>query len=140
MKPLPLNQELEVLASTTMATLQSSLPTPRTWWVGSIQKTQEQSAAGGGGGGGTKSSHEIVVEVATDILARIPNTFSIETAAQRYPVNYNESMKWEGKIKRRLFQSFRVHMCPLERDIKEILEKVGAIHYWDAAKHYVDDS
>ncbi|KAJ1567984.1 Dynein heavy chain 3, axonemal [Cladochytrium tenue] len=45
---------------------------------GSIQKIQEQSVASGGGG--TKSSDVIVVEVATDILARIPNTFSIEAA------------------------------------------------------------
>ncbi|KAJ1568385.1 Dynein heavy chain 7, axonemal, partial [Cladochytrium tenue] len=45
---------------------------------GSIQKTQEQSAAGGVGGCRPKSSDMIVVEVATNILARIPNTFSIE--------------------------------------------------------------
>jgi U4/U6 small nuclear ribonucleoprotein PRP3 len=46
-------------------------------------------------------------------------------------------MVWEGKIKKRLFQGFRVRKCPTERDVKEVLEKSSAIHYWDAAKHYV---
>ncbi|KAI9317333.1 pre-mRNA processing factor 3-domain-containing protein [Zopfochytrium polystomum] len=44
---------------------------------------------------------------------------------------------WEGKIKKRLFQGFQVRKCPLERDVKELLEKAGCAHYWDAAKHYV---
>ncbi|KAI9333725.1 pre-mRNA processing factor 3-domain-containing protein [Obelidium mucronatum] len=43
---------------------------------------------------------------------------------------------WEGKIKRRLFAGFNVIQCPTERSVKDALEKVGAVHYWDAAKHY----
>ncbi|KAJ1569606.1 Dynein heavy chain 12, axonemal [Cladochytrium tenue] len=67
-KQLPLNQEPKVFDIQDNGDLQSSLPTPR--------NTQEQSVTSGGGG--TKASDVIVVEVATDILARIPNTFSIE--------------------------------------------------------------
>ncbi|KAJ3076041.1 hypothetical protein HDU98_005990 [Podochytrium sp. JEL0797] len=43
---------------------------------------------------------------------------------------------WEGKIKKRLFNGFNVVQCPTERSIREVLDKVGAMHYWDAAKHY----
>ncbi|KAJ3188477.1 hypothetical protein HK101_009152 [Irineochytrium annulatum] len=48
-------------------------------------------------------------------------------------------MVWEGKIKRRLFQGFRVRTCATERDVKELLEKAGASHYWDSAKFKVAD-
>ncbi|KAJ1560358.1 Dynein heavy chain 7, axonemal [Cladochytrium tenue] len=90
-KQLPLNQEPEVFGVHDNSDIAKQFADTKNM-LGSIQKTQEQSAAGGGGGGGTKSSDEIVVEVATYMLARIPSTFSIEAAAQRYPVNYNESM------------------------------------------------
>jgi U4/U6 small nuclear ribonucleoprotein PRP3 len=46
------------------------------------------------------------------------------------------SLVWEGRIKRRLFQGFKVKQCPTERDAKEFLEKSGATHYWDAAKFF----
>ncbi|KAJ3023394.1 UNVERIFIED_CONTAM: hypothetical protein HDU68_008629 [Siphonaria sp. JEL0065] len=49
-------------------------------------------------------------------------------------------MIWEGKIKRRLFNGFSEIDCPTERSIKTVLEKAGAIHYWDAAKHYAPES
>ncbi|KAJ3108162.1 hypothetical protein HDU97_002074 [Phlyctochytrium planicorne] len=47
------------------------------------------------------------------------------------------NLVWEGKIKRRLFQGFKIRHCMNEKEVKEILEKIGAMQYWDAAKHYV---
>ena len=49
-----------------------------------------QSAGGGGGGG--KSSEEMVVDMAKDILNKLPPNFDMEVAAKRYPVLYLESM------------------------------------------------
>ncbi|TPX65837.1 hypothetical protein SpCBS45565_g04880 [Spizellomyces sp. 'palustris'] len=44
---------------------------------------------------------------------------------------------WEGEIKDRLFKFFRFKPLPTEVRIKEYLEKMRAVHYWDAAKNYV---
>ncbi|KAJ3281153.1 hypothetical protein HDU79_011048 [Rhizoclosmatium sp. JEL0117] len=49
-------------------------------------------------------------------------------------------MIWEGKIKKRLFNGFQVIQCPTERSIREVLDKAGALHYYDAAKHYTSES
>ncbi|KAJ3217522.1 hypothetical protein HDU67_007773 [Dinochytrium kinnereticum] len=47
------------------------------------------------------------------------------------------ALVWEGKNKRRLFQGFKVRQCASEREVRDVLEKAGAMQYWDAAKHYV---
>ncbi|KAI8828713.1 pre-mRNA processing factor 3-domain-containing protein [Chytriomyces cf. hyalinus JEL632] len=47
---------------------------------------------------------------------------------------------WEGKIKKRLFNGFKVMECRTEREIKDVLEKASASHYWDASKHYTAES
>jgi dynein heavy chain len=55
----------------------------------SIIRTRE----GGAGSGGTgKSSDETIIEVAADILQRLPGTFNISETTRKYPVDYNESM------------------------------------------------
>ncbi|KAI8807084.1 dynein heavy chain and region D6 of dynein motor-domain-containing protein [Cladochytrium replicatum] len=55
----------------------------------SVLKTQERTSTGGSGG---KSNDELLMEVATDILGRIPNVFDLEATSKKYPVSYNESM------------------------------------------------
>ncbi|KAJ3349413.1 hypothetical protein HDU83_000569 [Entophlyctis luteolus] len=45
-------------------------------------------------------------------------------------------MIWEGKVKKRMFTGFKVVQCATERDVKDALERAGASHYWDAAKHF----
>jgi dynein heavy chain, axonemal len=42
--------------------------------------------------GGGKSSNEIVSELASDILKKLPPAFDIDAASAKYPVMYNESM------------------------------------------------
>ncbi|KAJ3333612.1 Dynein heavy chain 7, axonemal [Blyttiomyces sp. JEL0837] len=86
-KALPLNQHPEIFGVHENGDIAKQLADTKNMFA-SILRTQEQSIGGGSG----KSSDEIVTEVATDILTRIPSTFNIEAAVLRYPVNYNESM------------------------------------------------
>jgi dynein heavy chain len=56
-------------------------------FVRSILSTQGQMESGGG-----KSNEEIVTEVSTDMLSRLPEDFDINFIASKYPTNYLESM------------------------------------------------
>jgi dynein heavy chain len=57
----------------------------------SILKTQEK-VIGGGGADGSKTSDEIVLEVSSDILKKMPQPFPIDTILEKYPVSYKESL------------------------------------------------
>lgn len=50
-----------------------------------------QSNTGGGGGSGKKADDQLI-EIASDILSKLPPNFDIEEAQQKYPVTYGESM------------------------------------------------
>ncbi|XP_062507706.1 dynein axonemal heavy chain 3-like [Corticium candelabrum] len=43
-------------------------------------------------GGGGKSSQEVIEDLATDILSKLPPDYDIEMVIEKYPVVYNESM------------------------------------------------
>ncbi|KAI8929129.1 dynein heavy chain domain-containing protein [Entophlyctis helioformis] len=86
---LPLNQSPEVFGIHDNGDIARQLAETRQLFE-SILKTQENSS--GGGQGGQKSSDEILIEVSTDILNRMPAAFNLESAIKQYPVNYNESM------------------------------------------------
>ncbi|KAI8621842.1 dynein heavy chain and region D6 of dynein motor-domain-containing protein [Chytriomyces sp. MP71] len=88
-KQLPLNQSPEIFGVHDNGDIAKQLADTKNLFA-SVIKTQEASVSGGGGGG--KSNDEIVTEVAADILNRIPRTFNIEAAVNKFPVNYNESM------------------------------------------------
>lgn len=49
----------------------------------------EGSGGGGGGGGDTE---KVLVQMATEILSKIPQLYDIEISQKKYPVDYNESM------------------------------------------------
>lgn len=49
-----------------------------------------QGAATGGGAG--QSQDDIVREISTDILSKIPNNFDTEDAAKKHPIKYDESL------------------------------------------------
>ena len=53
----------------------------------SILATQAQSESGG-----AKSNEQIVLEVAQDMLSKLPEAFDIAKVSEKYPVSYNESM------------------------------------------------
>lgn len=43
-------------------------------------------------GGSAKSPDTIVMEVSTDILAKLPENFDRDAAMEKYPVSYSQSM------------------------------------------------
>jgi len=47
---------------------------------------------GQGGGGGGQSAEEMVGEIATDVLSRMPKPWDIEKVQEKYPTDYEESM------------------------------------------------
>ncbi|KAJ3169978.1 hypothetical protein HDU88_000620 [Geranomyces variabilis] len=60
-----------------------------------------------------------------------------ETGAGQ-PKPKNEcALVWEGNVKERLFKFFRFKNMPTEQRAKEFLEKLKAVHYWDAARNYI---
>jgi dynein heavy chain len=87
-RQLPLNQNPEIFGIHENGDIARQLAETRQLFD-AIITTQGQS---GGGGSGQKTSDEILIEVSSDILNRVPSVFKIDEAAQKYPVNYNESM------------------------------------------------
>lgn len=49
---------------------------------------QGSSSSGGGG----QSQDDVVREVSTDILSKIPNNFDTEEAAKKHPIKYEDSL------------------------------------------------
>uniref|UniRef100_A0A914PHG5 Small nuclear ribonucleoprotein Prp3 C-terminal domain-containing protein n=1 Tax=Panagrolaimus davidi TaxID=227884 RepID=A0A914PHG5_9BILA len=50
------------------------------------------------------------------------------------PKNYNEcQLVWEGIVRHRAFNDFRVHLLQSPKQVREFLEKHGVSHYWDHA-------
>ncbi|KAJ3158723.1 hypothetical protein HDU86_002688 [Geranomyces michiganensis] len=47
------------------------------------------------------------------------------------------ALVWEGNVKERSFKFFRFKNMPTEQRAKEFLEKLKALHYWDAARNYI---
>ncbi|KAH9276392.1 hypothetical protein BASA83_001085 [Batrachochytrium salamandrivorans] len=87
---LPLNQHPEIFGIHDNGDIARQLTETRQLFE-CIIKTQD-NASGSNQGSGQKSNDEILIEVTSDILARVPTTFDLEDAIKKYPVNYNESM------------------------------------------------
>ncbi|KAI9008225.1 pre-mRNA processing factor 3-domain-containing protein [Gaertneriomyces semiglobifer] len=43
---------------------------------------------------------------------------------------------WEGEVAERAFKFFKMRNLPTEGKVREYLEKMKVVHYWDAAKNY----
>ena len=120
-KQLPLNQNPEIFGVHENGDIAKQLADTKNIFA-SVIKTQEQSVSGGGSG---KSNDDIIIDVASDILSRIPNTFNIESAVARYPVNYNESMNTvliQEMIRfNRLIQVILVSLVNVQKAIKGLV-------------------
>ena len=46
---------------------------------------------------------------------------------------------WEGQIKDRQFRGFRFKTFPIESMVKSFLQDLGTLHYWEAARNYVQE-
>ncbi|KAI8910835.1 dynein heavy chain and region D6 of dynein motor-domain-containing protein, partial [Gorgonomyces haynaldii] len=88
-RSLPLNQTPEIFGIHENGDIARQLSETRQLFESVIKA---QGASVGGSGGGQKTSDEILIEVSSDILSRVPQPFNLDQAVQKYPVNYNESM------------------------------------------------
>lgn len=50
--------------------------------------TQTQITSGGGG----EDTQDMIIDLANDILGKVPNVFDIDDVSKRYPVMYSNSM------------------------------------------------
>jgi len=82
--------------------------------LNTILLTQSQ---GGGGGGGGKSMEEVVGNISSDILSKLPANFDMEVAAKRYPVMYNESM---NTVLRQELQRFNNLLSKVRDSLQEL--------------------
>ncbi|OWR51671.1 putative dynein beta chain ciliary [Danaus plexippus plexippus] len=81
-----------------------------------------EGAAGGGEGGNTEV---ILTQMATEILSKLPESFDIETAQQKYPVDYNESMNTvliqEMQRFNKLLNEIRTSLIDLQKAVKGVI-------------------
>ena len=126
-RQLPLNPNPEIFGIHENGDIARQLAETRGLFE-SVLKTQERVS---GGGGGQKTSDEILIEVATDILSRIPAVFSIEAAIQRYPVSYDESMNTvliQEMIRfNRLMQVVLVSLVNVQKAIRGLVVMSGEL-------------
>ncbi|CAG9566775.1 unnamed protein product [Danaus chrysippus] len=81
-----------------------------------------EGAAGGGEGGNTEV---ILTQMATEILSKLPQSFDIETAQQKYPVDYNESMNTvliqEMQRFNKLLHEIKTSLIDLQKAVKGVI-------------------
>ncbi|KAL2913551.1 U4/U5/U6 small nuclear ribonucleoprotein prp3 [Polyrhizophydium stewartii] len=46
---------------------------------------------------------------------------------------------WEGEVQNRAFRVFRFKSLPTDSMVREYLEKMRVVHYWDAARNFIED-
>ncbi|KAI9097032.1 dynein heavy chain and region D6 of dynein motor-domain-containing protein [Phlyctochytrium arcticum] len=125
-RSLPLNQVPEIFGIHDNGDIARQLAETRSLFE-SVLATQERVS----GGGGQKTSDEILIEVATDILSRIPSVFNLEEVSKKYPVNYNESMNTvliQEMIRfNRLIQIVLVSLVNVQKAIRGLVVMSGEL-------------
>jgi dynein heavy chain len=86
-KQLPANQSPEIFGIHENGDIARQL-TETKQLFDSVLKTQGSSTSSAGG----KSSDDVIIELASDILSKLPKEFDIEQISQKFPVSYDESM------------------------------------------------
>lgn len=121
-RQLPLNQSPEIFGIHDNGDIARQLSETRQLFD-SVLKAQ--GSGSGPAGTGQKASDEILIEVSTDILSRIPAPFSLDAAMEKYPVNYNESMNTvlvQEMIRfNRLIQIIVVSLINVQKAIKGLV-------------------
>lgn len=80
---------------------------------------------GTGGGGEGANTEVILVQMASEILSKLPAPFDIEVAQNKYPVDYNESMNTvliqEMERFNKLMREIRSSLLDLQRAVKGLI-------------------
>lgn len=84
---MPLNDLTEVFGLHDNAEITSAIGITNTMLH--ICLTLQGQSSGGGGG---HSQDDVVREISTDLLSRIPPNFDTEEAAKKHPIKYEESL------------------------------------------------
>lgn len=80
---------------------------------------------GGGGGGEGGNTEVILVQMATEIVSKLPPRFDVEEASKTYPVDYNESMNTvliqEMERFNKLYNEIKNSLLDLQRAVKGLI-------------------
>ncbi|CAB3257078.1 unnamed protein product [Arctia plantaginis] len=80
---------------------------------------------GGGGSGDSGNTEVILVQMATEIISKLPKAFDIETAQKYYPVDYSESMNTvliqEMERFNKLLNEISVSLKDLQKAVKGLI-------------------
>ncbi|CAH0590400.1 unnamed protein product [Chrysodeixis includens] len=79
---------------------------------------------GAGGGGGEGNTEVILVQMAAEILSKLPQKFDVETAQQKYPVDYNESM---NTVLIQEMERFNKLLCEIETSLMDLQKAVKGL-------------
>ncbi|KAK4874901.1 hypothetical protein RN001_014261 [Aquatica leii] len=85
-----------------------------------ILLTQTQITAGGGGG----DSDAMIVDLANDIIGKVPNPFNIEAVSEKYPVMYMNSM---NTVLRQELIRFNRLIVVVHRTLRDIIKAVKGL-------------
>ncbi|XP_052058680.1 dynein axonemal heavy chain 3-like isoform X1 [Mytilus californianus] len=118
-RKLPLMPHPEVFGLHENADISKDQQETQQLFEGILLTLPRQSAGGG------KSSQEIIEELASDILSKIPPDFNLDEVQNRYPVRYNESMNTvllQELIRfNRLIQVVRTSLQDIKKAIKGLV-------------------
>lgn len=81
--------------------------------------------SGGGGADDAEATDNLLTAIASDVLAKLPDNFDVETASARYPVTYAESM---NTVLVQEMERFNVLLAVIRRSLQNLIKAIrGAI-------------
>lgn len=88
---------------------------------------------GGGSGGEGGNTETILIQMAAEILSKLPGTFDLETAQKIYPVDYNESM---NTVLIQEMERFNKLLCEIKTSLLDLQKAVKGLIVMSASLDY----
>nr|CAH7751153.1 unnamed protein product [Callosobruchus chinensis] len=82
--------------------------------------TQTQITAGGGG----EDTQDMIIDLANDILSKVPDVFNVEEVSKKYPVLYSNSM---NTVLRQELIRFNRLVVVVKRTLKDMIKAVAGL-------------